>query len=199
MSLDELGAVSAIEFREPVAPKLERALRDRISGWRFSPVLVEGEPGPATVNLSITLGFTETGETFQARVIRAATGLKTLSMSVPKYPRSELRAQRGGTVVLKLVVDTDGSVADAIPVYATNAKFSRAAIRAAMHYRFEPLLVDGVPARAEIYIPARFYINGRIPELPEIPELRGSELETGSGALTAELGGQLLTEVQGAL
>lgn len=199
LSLDALGSVSAVEFNGPVADKLADALRAKVRQWRFKPVLVDGQPRAATLNLSIKLGFEGDGERMKVRVVRASTGLRPLELKAPKYPRSELKKPRSGNVVMKLLIDLDGSVASATAIHATNPSFSRAAIRAASSYRFEPLLVDGQPARAEIYMPARFYTGGRPLPLPELPELQGSELQGEFGALAAEMGGQLASEVSEAL
>jgi len=194
LSLDSAGKVSEVQFKGQVAPSLESALRTRISSWKFSPVLVQGQPRAATVNLHMNLGFEPNGDRMQVRIISAGTGLGVVKLKAPRYPRRELRRSKNGNVVLRLLVGPDGNVIEAIAIDSTSKLFERAALKAASTYFFEPLLVDGVPARAEIYMPVSFFIAGQQLPLPDLSEVIGVNLDANGGALVAEQGGQLISD-----
>ncbi len=127
------------------------------------------------------------------RVVAAGTSLRVLKAAPPKYPKRDLRNQISGSVVLKLVVGEDGHVLEASTVYATNKRFERAALKAAGAWRFDPLLVDGAPARGEIYMPVSFSTVMRRMPLPDLFEHIGVNLNAEAGAMVAEQGGQLIT------
>lgn len=196
LSLDSGGRVSALEFNDPVTSSIEPALRERVFSWAFAPVLVDGEPRAATLNLGITLGFEEHGDKVLVRIVDASTSLRVLKAGPPRYPKRDLRYQTSGIVVLKLLVAEDGRVLEASAVDATNERFEKAALKAAVNWIYEPLLVEGTPARGEIYIPVRFSAgtSRRSLPLPDLSEYIGVTLNAEAGAMVAEQGGQLLTE-----
>ncbi len=102
--------------------------------------------------------------------------------------------------MVKLLVGEDGSVLERSAVDATNEQFSRAALKAARDWRFEPLLIDGRPARGEIYLPTSFAVRGQPMPKVDLSELIGLALEADRPALATALGGQLLSEdIQGLL
>jgi protein TonB len=67
----------------------------------------------------------------------------------PAYPTSEQRAEREGTVVIRVVVGPDGRVKSAEKVRATSDAFYEATERhARSRWRFRPATVDGQPVEA---------------------------------------------------
>ena len=88
-----------------------------------------------------------------------------------EYPRAA-RAQRlEATVVLKLTIDTQGTVSDAEVIEPAGHGFDEAARQASLRFRFAPAKRDGVPIIATIRYPYRFEppppttgsIAGRVP------------------------------------
>lgn len=67
----------------------------------------------------------------------------------PQYPLAEQRAQRGGTVVIRVTIGTDGRVRAAERVSATSDAFWAAAERQALtRWRFRPATIDGRPVES---------------------------------------------------
>ncbi len=79
----------------------------------------------------------------------------------PQYPSLAQQAGIEGTVLLRVVIDTDGSVmsADVIRSDVTTA-MERAAIAAALKFKFKPAKQRTVPVRASMAVPIRFKVHG---------------------------------------
>lgn len=64
----------------------------------------------------------------------------------PDYPPAEQRAERSGTVTVRVLIGTDGRVRAIEPVTATSDDFFAATRRTALaRWRFRPATRDGVP------------------------------------------------------
>jgi TonB family protein len=200
LDLDALGAVLDVRFHDELPAQLDAPLRERIAQWRFSPVLGNGEPAAATVNLYVELLIEEAGEKLRFRIREAGTNLRVVEARPPRYPASELRAGRGGHAVLKLLVGEDGRVLQSSAVDASNEQFSKAALKAARYWRYQPLLIAGKPARGEIYVPTSFAIRGQPMPRIDLSDLIGLTLQADRPALAASAGGQLLSkDIEGVL
>jgi len=78
----------------------------------------------------------------------------------PQYPLVEQRAQRGGTVVIRVTIGTDGRVRSAERVSATSDAFWAAAERQALtRWRFRPATVDGRPVESTRVMTINFRIE----------------------------------------
>ncbi len=200
LDLDVHGRVTELRFRDELPAQLEAPLRERISQWQFSPVLANGVASAATVNLFVELLIEDADDKLRFLIRAAGTNLHAIQTTPPRYPTRELRAGRAGYAVVKLLVGEDGRVLERSAVDATNEQFSNAALKAARDWRFDPLLIDGLPARGEIYVPIGFAPTGQRPPRIDLSDLIGITLEADQPALATSLGGQLLSEdIQGLL
>lgn len=78
----------------------------------------------------------------------------------PPYPASEERAQRGGSVRLRVTIGADGRVVAAQRISATSDAFWRATERQALsRWRFRPATVDGRPVEATREMTVTFRID----------------------------------------
>ena len=78
----------------------------------------------------------------------------------PAYPRKERRLGREGTVVLRVSVRADGTVADAsLKTPSRYAGFNRAALHAVRTWRFDPATEDGVAVASVIDVPVIFQLE----------------------------------------
>jgi TonB family protein len=70
-------------------------------------------------------------------------------MSEPLYPSRARQLKKGATVLLKVLVATDGKVLDAQPVIdkPDPMGFVKAALRSARGAKFQPATTDGVPTQ----------------------------------------------------
>jgi len=78
----------------------------------------------------------------------------------PPYPTSEQRAQREGSVVIRVVVGPDGRVKSAEKVRATSDAFYEATERhARARWRFRPATVDGRAVEARKTLTVQFRLD----------------------------------------
>lgn len=79
----------------------------------------------------------------------------------PPYPASEQRAEREGTVVIRVTIGTDGRVVAARKLRATSDAFYEATERhARARWRFRPATVDGRPVESERTMTVQFELTG---------------------------------------
>ena len=82
-----------------------------------------------------------------------------LHMIKPTYPAHELAAGIEGNVMVELVVDERGRVADAIVVSAIGpVSFQESTLEAVREFRFQPLIEDGKPTTMRIKFLVKFRI-----------------------------------------
>lgn len=78
----------------------------------------------------------------------------------PPYPASEQRAQRGGSVTVRVTIGADGRVKAIERVSATSDAFWRATERHALaRWRFRPATIDGRPVESSKTMTLRFRIE----------------------------------------
>lgn len=74
-----------------------------------------------------------------------------MSRTAPAYPPVALRMRREGRVAVRLLVDENGTVADAVAADASApADFAGEAVKAARNWRYRPARKDGVPVKVWI-------------------------------------------------
>lgn len=85
---------------------------------------------------------------------------KLIKLVKPKYPDIARKAGIEGMVILKILVDTDGHVMDAIVLKSLgNVGCDEAAIEAARQCLFEPALQRDKPVRVWVSYPVRFVLK----------------------------------------
>jgi len=78
----------------------------------------------------------------------------------PQYPLAEQRAQRNGTVVIRVTIGPDGRVQATERVSATSDLFWAAAERQALtRWRFRPATIDGRPVESSKVMTVHFRIE----------------------------------------
>lgn len=81
---------------------------------------------------------------------------KPIKMRNPTYP-FELRKQKiTGTVIVEIIVDQEGHVADVAIVSSPNLLFDEPVVSAVREWLFEPGLRDGQPVTSKIRFPIQF-------------------------------------------
>lgn len=85
-------------------------------------------------------------------------GLAALYRSIA-YPADALDEGVGGTVIVQLVVNADGTPTDAVAVRSPDERLGAAAVAAVRRTRFRPGRQDGVPVRARMTLPVRFDVD----------------------------------------
>jgi periplasmic protein TonB len=93
------------------------------------------------------------------RMVSFVTEPHKLRMVAPVYPEVARRAHVQGAVVLALVVDKRGLVADINVVNSASPLLNEAAIEAARQWIYAPTLVDGVPVRLLLQVTVTFSLS----------------------------------------
>ncbi|NOR16759.1 TonB family protein, partial [candidate division WOR-3 bacterium] len=87
---------------------------------------------------------------------------KPLSIPAPKYPESARRAGIEGDVIIKVLVNIDGSILDArIFISSGFQELDSAALEASMKAKFEPAKQFGRPVKVWVSIPIKFKLTGK--------------------------------------
>lgn len=76
----------------------------------------------------------------------------------PIYPRQAIMIRREGTVTLRIVVDTDGSVRN-VTLIRSDPLFDRAATEAIRQWRYEPARIDGRPVAVSLTVEVSFVLR----------------------------------------
>lgn len=80
----------------------------------------------------------------------------------PPYPPSEERAEREGSVQVRVTIGADGRVVAAERLSATSDAFWRVTERQALsRWRFRPATVDGRPVQSSKVLSVRFRLDGQ--------------------------------------
>jgi TonB family protein len=91
-----------------------------------------------------------------------ASKLKRTRMVGPEYPERALTQKITGSVTLEFTVDKQGETQNVHVVSAEPAgTFDRSAIAAVRRWRYEPLLIDGVPTEVTTRTTVRFTLDGK--------------------------------------
>lgn len=83
-----------------------------------------------------------------------------MSQPAPTYPYAMRTAGITGSVVVEFVVNMAGEVITADAVKWTHRDFVDPAVRAVMHWRFEPGTVQGKKVRFRMAVPIEFNAAG---------------------------------------
>jgi TonB family protein len=87
---------------------------------------------------------------------------KPLSIPAPKYPELARRAGIEGDVIIKVLVNIDGSILDAIIFLSSGfEELDNAALEASMKAKFEPAAQFGRPVKVWVSIPVKFKLTGK--------------------------------------
>lgn len=93
--------------------------------------------------------------------VRIEARLASISALQPDYPASEQRAGNEGSVILRVLIGTDGRVKAVEKVRASSDAFYRAAEQhARRHWRFKPATLDGTPIESRRTMTVLFRLNG---------------------------------------
>jgi periplasmic protein TonB len=86
---------------------------------------------------------------------------KMISAKPPRYPMDSRRAREQGTVMLSVLLSTDGRVADVSIARSSGfARLDRAALDAVRDWRWSPLMRDGSPVMVRGVVTIPFILQG---------------------------------------
>lgn len=139
------------DLREPLAP----------GGPEVSPPTVtigpdEIVPAPASKPGAVATAPKATAKA-KPRIPSTTTARPLASNPVPKYPAAALRRNEGGTVLLRIIVGSDGTPTDIdVAQRSGSRELDRAAITAVRKWRFNPATNNGQPVTSTVEVPIEF-------------------------------------------
>jgi protein TonB len=110
------------------------------ASWRSPPPAVAVEPAPAPPRVVVLK---------EARLVERVA---------PVYPNVAVAAGISGQVILEALVDPNGRVA-AVDVILGHRLFEQAARDAVLRWRYEPLLLNGVPTPFRLTVTVHFRLR----------------------------------------
>jgi TonB family protein len=136
-------------------PLLDQAALDAVSQWEFAPTLLNGNPVP--VIMTVTVNFTLDGGVVNTTPlvvpdgwpapIRVGGNIKPPTKVVdvkPVYPAVAEQARVQGVVICEVLIGPDGKVAD-VRILRSIPLLDQAAISAVRQWEFTPTLLNGNP------------------------------------------------------
>jgi TonB family protein len=77
----------------------------------------------------------------------------------PEYPEEARKAKKQGTVVLSVVIGSDGTVGDVSVTRSLGSGFDEKAVEAVKKWEFEPASKDGRPVAVRVDIQLDFRLR----------------------------------------
>lgn len=151
LNVNESGGVDNAVFVEG-DPSLQEAAMAAVLKWRFKPFIRNGQPIP--VNTIVTIQFLP-------NVVRISQGvLEGLCVKKfqPIYPEFARAARIQGSVVLHVVIATDGSVKD-VKLVSGHPMLTPAAIDAVKRWKYRPYLLNGIPMEVDSMVTVNFTLG----------------------------------------
>jgi protein TonB len=87
----------------------------------------------------------------------ASVDISGMQLNPPKYPPAEMQDCVGGTVMLLVEIDANGSVLNvSVEKTSRNRNLDRSAMEAARRWRFNPGLRSGQKVGGQVRVPVQF-------------------------------------------
>ena len=145
-----------IEAVKPVTPKPVQTRTERAVVPDSPPVIVEGGSVATMSTSTDTATTTELGPPNSGPI--SVSSLAYVSAPPPVYPREAARAGAQGTVLLKILVDVDGTPLQVVVQESSGNRWLDRAAREHVlkHWRFQPAMRDGHNVQAYGLVPIDF-------------------------------------------
>ncbi len=151
-------------------PMLFSSSLEAVRQWTYKPYLLNGQPTEVetTINVNYSLGdpapaaedqdAQEPGSaSMSPRKVGGAVSAPILVSQVnPQFSAEAKKAKMGGTVLVNVVVDTDGNPEHVRIVRGVRYGLDEKAVEAVKQYRFKPSMLDGKPVPVQINIEVNF-------------------------------------------
>lgn len=144
-------------------PLLVQAAKQAVEQWRFRPTLLNGEPVEVITNIDVgfTLpdapaGASRSAEAPDVHLIGGGVSAPVpISRVQPKFPAGIPPETQEARVMLKIVIGTEGEVAEVEPLDGDPA-FFEAAIEAVKQWKFQPGMKEGKPVKVRANVETNF-------------------------------------------
>ena len=155
-----IGKTGLIENLRAVSghPLLIQSAMDAVRQWKYKPYMVNGEP--VAVETTVTVKYRMPGSAATPRKLRISSGVANdnkISGTDPDYPLEAKRQHIQGDVLLRIIIDERGNVADAL-VTSGDPILAEAAVSAVKTWKYKPWLLNGEPVTVEAPVTIRFHM-----------------------------------------
>jgi TonB family protein len=157
--------------------KLRQAAVEAVKQWRYRPYLVNGEPTELDTSAVLPFDFRQPGssssnpparvpesgpqfgEFTKIQIDRKVLQTRQVTWEEPKYPQMAKLAHIEGIVVIRVLIDKEGHVAQEKGVMG-HPILMQAALDAVRQWIYLPFLADGEAAAIESSVVLRFRMDG---------------------------------------
>jgi TonB family protein len=195
VDIDAAGNVVAFRFDAPPPASLRPSLERTVQGWKFVAEDADAPMKAQTIDMHIAVAARESAGAYLARIdnvrlsAKAPDGkplrgyetdtvaVQSRSMRAPAYPSALNQLEIEGKVLVAVLLDPDGSVADAAVVQSAvlDAReqsdglrramqwFEASALAAAKRWRFDVTPLAGVPTPKDLtlFVPVNYGMWGK--------------------------------------
>ncbi len=153
------GTPSAIRVALSGEDSISQAVRDAVKSWRFRPAVADGEPAVSSGTILLECRAPGTSVAPAEGVYKVGGGVSAPSIIFkvdPEYSEEARKAKFNGSVLLALVVDSEGRARDIRVARPLGLGLDREAIVAVNQWRFRPGMKDGKPVNVRASIEINF-------------------------------------------
>ena len=179
IQIDETGKVKKVDLRQQEGEKLPEGLlqeiKQSIENTEWTPAMKDGKPVAATVFVPIMMGAKPSSSKSASRKLsRLGQELEFVPFNEPPepiggfaaiqrnlvYPEAARRAGIEGTVILHVLIDENGNVADTWVLKSLgNSDCDEAAVAAIKKTKWKPAMQNGKPVKVRISVPVIFRLR----------------------------------------
>ncbi len=177
------GAVTNFSLETDIEPPIDRAIVDKVSQWRFEPIVIDGRTVIAKSRLHLSLKLTQQGDEHSLHIVSRHFGGagQPREVSMRQYPMhfppEATYVNVGARVVLAIHINERGRVTDVHP-YQTSLSaevdevaakklrraYERTVVETVRRWRFDPVeLVDGKPVAGTFLYTSEFLAASKTP------------------------------------
>ncbi len=125
--------------------------------FRYNPVKTDtGEGSHKSGPEEMACAVRDAGREEVFEVTQGASPPTPIYAPLPAYPKGARTRVEQGAVTVGIVVESDGSVREAVIVKGLNTELDKAALEAVRSWKFEPARKAGKPVAAHIYVEVNF-------------------------------------------
>lgn len=162
VEVDKEGNVSQVDALSGPAVLASAAVR-AVKRWKYSPVVVNGDPLVVVGDVLLTFragkhsSVYEGGEWPFRRLSCTTEGALLLHRVEPEYPRAAAIAHITGNVVVKILIDKEGKVAEAT-VVSGPPLLTESTLNAVKQWRYQPYILGNGRVSVEGLATVKFHM-----------------------------------------
>jgi TonB family protein len=155
--VDAQGKLRFIQVLESPDKRLALAVLDCLKQWEFSPAMKEGNAVAVRLRFPVELPSSET-RVFQITAVDEMP--KPILQKPPIYPFSSRLRDQEARVLVRFVINAEGTVENIEVRERSSRECAEAAVRAVKGWKYTPAKRQGKAVAVEINLPIIFHLDG---------------------------------------